>query len=60
MGFVHGLPVGLSLMGPAWSEDRLLALGAAFEKIVPARRAPHFLPSLESAPSAAAALRPNH
>jgi amidase len=32
MGQVHGLPVGLSFIGPAWSEASLLALGYAFEQ----------------------------
>jgi amidase len=32
MGAVHGLPVGLSFIGPAWSEAKLLALGYAFEQ----------------------------
>ncbi len=32
MGRVSGLPVGLSLIGPAWSEQRLLSLGYAFER----------------------------
>jgi amidase len=31
-GYVGGLPIGLSLSGPAWSEPRLLALGYAFEQ----------------------------
>lgn len=31
MGQVEGMPVGLSLMGAAWSERRLLAFGDAFE-----------------------------
>ncbi|WP_367613588.1 hypothetical protein [Sphingomonas sp. AP4-R1] len=31
MGDVKGLPVGLSFIGPAWSEAKLLALGAAYE-----------------------------
>ncbi len=31
-GHVGGLPVGMSLSGPAWSEPRLLALGYAFEQ----------------------------
>jgi amidase len=30
-GLVRGLPVGLSLIGPAWSEPRLIALAYAFE-----------------------------
>ncbi len=32
MGEVSGLPVGISIMGPAWSEKTLLAIGHAFEK----------------------------
>jgi amidase len=31
-GLVAGLPVGLTFMGPAWSEPRLLALAFAFEQ----------------------------
>ncbi len=33
MSEVDGLPIGLSFMGPAWSEPLLLALGDAFEKL---------------------------
>ncbi len=36
-GQVHGLPVGLSFIGPAWSEPRLIALAHAFEQAAPAR-----------------------
>ena len=36
MGRVRGLPVGLSFIGPAWSEARLLGLGYAFEASRPA------------------------
>jgi amidase len=32
MGEVSGLPVGLSFIGPAWSEPTLLSLGYAFEQ----------------------------
>lgn len=41
-GFVHGLPVGLSFFGRAWSEGVLLRLGYAFEQAAKARRAPRF------------------
>lgn len=41
MGFTaEGLPLGLSFVGPAFSEARLLALGHAFEQAAPMRRAP--------------------
>lgn len=43
MGMVHGLPVGLSFVGPAWSEATLLRLAYAFEQTAPARRKPQFL-----------------
>jgi amidase len=36
-GDVGGLPVGLSLSGPAWSEQRLIALGFAFEQAAEVR-----------------------
>jgi amidase len=41
-GWVHGLPVGLSFFGSAWSEPKLLTLGAAFERAAPVRRAPTY------------------
>ena len=53
MGYVGGLPVGLSFIGPAWSEATLLQLGYAFEKIVPARKPPTYIPSLEAQQAAA-------
>lgn len=40
MGLVAGLPVGLSLIGERWSEDRLLALAYAYEQRADARRPP--------------------
>lgn len=51
MGFVEGLPVGLSFIGPAWSEATLLAMGYAFEQRTRARRPP----ALPATPAAAAA-----
>lgn len=49
MGDVHGLPLGLVFMGPAWSEGRLLGLGYAFEQATHARKPPQFLPTIKSA-----------
>ncbi|MGI4884575.1 MAG: amidase [Janthinobacterium lividum] len=40
MGQAHGLPVGLSLVGPAWAEGSLLGLGYAYEQATKLRRAP--------------------
>ncbi len=42
MGFVRGLPVGLSFVGRAWSEATLLKLAYAFEQAAPARKKPTF------------------
>jgi amidase len=47
MGEVDGLPVGLSFIGPAWSEALLLACGYAFEIRTPPIGPPTFIPSLE-------------
>ncbi len=58
MGYVAGLPVGLSFMGPAWSEARLLSLGYAFEQISHARRDPTFPASVASRPEIGPALDP--
>jgi amidase len=42
-GLVRGLPIGLSFVGPAWSEARLLALGYAFEQATQWREEPQFI-----------------
>ena len=42
MGQVSGLPVGLSFVGRAWSEGRLLQLASGFEQATKARFAPTF------------------
>lgn len=45
-GFVHGLPVGLSFFGRAWSEPTLIRIAYAFEQATGHRRAPRFLPAV--------------
>ncbi|HEX5377667.1 MAG TPA: amidase [Phenylobacterium sp.] len=58
MGHVSGLPVGISFMGPAWSEARLLSLGYAFEQATHARRNPTFPASVSLRPEIAGAYDP--
>ena len=58
MALIDGLPVGISFIGPAWSEARLLSLGYAFEQLTHARRAPQYVPSLESTPNVRDATAP--
>jgi amidase len=45
---VSGLPVGVSFVGPRWSEPRLLALAYAFEQATAARRSPGLLPTVRA------------
>jgi amidase len=44
-GFTFGLPVGLLLVGRAYSEQKLIQIAYAFEQAGQARRAPQFLRS---------------
>jgi amidase len=46
-GAVRGLPVGMSFIGRAWSEPRLIALAYAYEQATKHRRAPEFKPNAE-------------
>ncbi len=42
MGFVDGLPLGLSFLGTAYSEPTLLAYAYAYEQATHLRHAPHY------------------
>ena len=46
-GFSHGLPVGVSFIGGAWSEPTLIRLAGAFERCTQVRRRPTFSPTIE-------------
>lgn len=58
MGLVKGLPVGLSFIGPKWSEQLLLSLGYAYEQARGPFPTPKFYRSIEESPEIAPALRP--
>ncbi|HEX8379324.1 MAG TPA: amidase, partial [Allosphingosinicella sp.] len=57
MGAVKGLPVGLSFIGPKWSDGMILSLGYAYEQASGKRLEPRFLPSIEESPGIAPHLR---
>jgi amidase len=58
MGLVKGLPVGLSFMGPKWSEALLLNLGYAYEQARGPFPTPKFYRSIEESPEIAPYLQP--
>jgi amidase len=58
MGLVKGLPVGLSFMGPKWSDSLILRLGYAFEQARGPMPPPRFYRSIEESPAIAPHLLP--
>ena len=58
MGFVRGLPVGMSFIGAQWDDARILSLGYAFEQKTMARRDPTFAASVDARAETAPLLVP--
>ena len=58
MGFVRGLPVGISFIGGQWDDARVLSLGYAFEQRTHALRPPSFAQSIDAMDETAPFLAP--
>jgi amidase len=58
MGDVKGLPVGLSFVGRAWEDARVLALGHGFEQAAGVVRSAFPRASVEGDPAVAPLLAP--
>jgi amidase len=57
MGLVKGLPVGLSFIGPKWSDAEMLGLGFAYEQARGSFPAPLFFRAIEDSPAIAPHLK---
>jgi amidase len=60
MALIRGLPVGLSFMGPKWSEAELLSLGFAYEQARGPFPTAKFYHSIEESPEIEPLLQPQH
>ena len=58
MGQVKGMPVGLSFIGPKWSEALVLSLGYSYEQARGPLPGPRFLRAIEDSPEIAPHLLP--
>ena len=58
MGFVEGLPVGMSFIAGKWEDAKVLSLGYAFEQLTLAIRPPAFVRSVADRPETAPLLAP--
>lgn len=58
MGFVDGLPVGMSFIAGRWDDARVLSLGYAFEQLTQAIRPPSFAGSVDQLDTVAPLLAP--
>jgi amidase len=47
MGYVRGLPVGISFFGLAWSEPTLIRLAYSYEQATRHRHPPTFAPTAD-------------
>jgi len=45
-GYLHGMPVGMSIWGRAWSEPKLIRIAYSFEQTMKIRQSPKFLPTM--------------
>lgn len=55
MGFVHGLPVGITFFGTAWSDAKLIGYARAFEQATHERKAPGFVAHIDAGAAPVAA-----
>jgi amidase len=58
MGFIDGLPVGMSFIAGRWQDAKVLSLGYAFEQLTRAIRPPSFAVSVDELGAVAPLLSP--